>query len=115
MADIDDRRFTMTPGKTLTAIIVCAAIAGSSMATAFSARAFTGEELSAQAKISLSEARDIALKAVPGSIASEELEREDGSLRYTFDIKNGVVVHEVGVDAGTGKILENIVEDPSGR
>jgi uncharacterized membrane protein YkoI len=40
------------------------------------------------------------------------LEKEKGGsgLRYSFDIKNGSVVHEVGVDAKTGKILENSVE-----
>jgi len=30
--------------------------------------------------------------------------------RYSFDIKNGSVTHEVGVDAETGKVLENSVE-----
>jgi uncharacterized membrane protein YkoI len=102
----------MAFGKTLTAIIACSAIAGGAAATTFSARAFTGEELSGQAKISLAEARDIALKVFPGTVASEELERERGGsgLRYSFDIKNGAVVHEIGVDAVTGKILENSVE-----
>ena len=48
----------------------------------------------------------------PGTIASEELEKEKGGsgLRYSFDIKNGPLVHEVGVDAKTGQILENSVE-----
>jgi hypothetical protein len=31
-------------------------------------------------------------------------------LRYSFDIKNGSVVHEVGVDAKNGQIIENSVE-----
>ncbi len=98
----------MTFSKTLTAIVVCGAIAA---ATTFSpARAFTGEELAAEAKISLAEARAIALKVFAGTIASEELEREKGGLRYSFDIKNGSAVHEVGVDAKTGRILENSVE-----
>jgi uncharacterized membrane protein YkoI len=76
------------------------------------ASAFTGENLAADATITLAEARDIALKVFPGSIVSEELEKEKGGsgLRYSFDIKNGLVVHEVGVDAKTGKILENSVE-----
>jgi hypothetical protein len=30
--------------------------------------------------------------------------------RCSFDIKNGKVTHEVGVDAKTGKMLENSVE-----
>jgi uncharacterized membrane protein YkoI len=103
----------MTFGKKLTAIMLCGAItAGAAAATLSPARAFTGEELAAQAKLSLDEARAIALKVFAGEIASEELEKEKGGsgLRYSFDIKNGSVVHEVGVDAKTGKILENIVE-----
>jgi uncharacterized membrane protein YkoI len=103
----------MTFGKTLTAFAVCGAIAAGAAATTLSpARAFTGEKLAADAKITLTEARAIALKVFPGTIASEELEKEKGGsgLRYSFDIKNGSVVHEVGVDAKTGEILENIVE-----
>jgi uncharacterized membrane protein YkoI len=103
----------MKPRKSLTAIGLCLALAAAIALPSFSAaQDFTGQKLSAQAKISLSEARAIALKTFPGSIASEELEREKGGsgLRYSFDIKNGAVVHEVGVDAKTGKILENSVE-----
>jgi len=103
----------MTFGKTLTALVVCGAIATGTVATTLSpAQAFTGEELAAQAKITLAEARAMALKVFAGTIASEELEKEKGGsgLRYSFDIKNGSVVHEVGVDAKTGKILENSVE-----
>lgn len=103
----------MKSGKSLIAVGLCVALAGSIALPSFSAaQGFAGQELSAQSKISMSEARAIALKAFPGSIASEELEKERGGsgLRYSFDIKNGSVVHEVGVDAKTGKILENSVE-----
>jgi uncharacterized membrane protein YkoI len=31
-------------------------------------------------------------------------------LRYSFDIRNGTVTHEVGVDAKTGKLLESSIE-----
>ena len=103
----------MTFGKKLTAIVLCGAIATGAAAAALSpAWAFTGEELAAQAKLTLDEARAIALKVFAGEIASEELEKEKGGsgLRYSFDIKNGSVVHEVGVDAKTGQVLENKVE-----
>lgn len=75
---------------------------------------FTGEELSKHAKISMLDARAIALKAYPGKITDEELEAESGGsgLRYSFDIKQGQVVQEVGVDAKTGKVLENSKEGP---
>jgi len=74
--------------------------------------AYTGEELAKDAKVTLPEARAIALKAFPGKITDEELEKEKGGsgLRYSFDIKKGGVTHEVGVDAKTGKLLENKVE-----
>ncbi len=76
------------------------------------AAAYTGQELAKQAKITISEARAIALKAHPGKITDEELEKEPGGsgLRYSFDIKRGKVTQEVGVDAQTGKVLENKME-----
>jgi uncharacterized membrane protein YkoI len=71
--------------------------------------AYTGQELEKGAKVSIDDARAIALKARPGAISDEELEREKGAsgLRYSFDIKSGGAVYEVGVDAQTGKVLEN--------
>jgi uncharacterized membrane protein YkoI len=76
--------------------------------------AYTGEKLAKGAKVSIDEARAIALKAKPGTISDEELEREKGGsgLRYSFDISSGVAVYEVGVNAQTGKILENKKEGP---
>lgn len=78
------------------------------------ALAYTGQKLSSQAKISITQAREIALKAHPGTITDEELERERGGsgLRYSFDIKNGSQTQEVGIDAVTGKVLENKTEGP---
>jgi hypothetical protein len=69
--------------------------------------AYTGQELEKGAKISIADARAIALKTRAGTITDEELEREKGGLRYSFDIKSGSAVYEVGVDAQTGKVLEN--------
>ena len=75
--------------------------------------AYTGQELAGNAKITIDQARSI-LKARPGTITDEELEKEKGGsgLRYSFDVKSGKVVYEVGVDAQTGKILENSKEGP---
>ena len=74
--------------------------------------AYTGEELAKNAKVSLFQARKIALKAHPGKIVDEELENEGGGsgLRYSFDIKQGAKTYEVGVDAKTGQVLENAAE-----
>jgi uncharacterized membrane protein YkoI len=82
---------------------------------AIPAIAYTGQELAKHAKISISEARTLALRAHPGKITDQELEKEKGGsgLRYSFDIKNGAVTQEVGVDAQTGKILENKKEGPN--
>jgi uncharacterized membrane protein YkoI len=78
------------------------------------AHAFTGQKYAKDAKINLAVARKTALKAFPGSIVSEELEREKGGsgLRYSFDIRMHGVTREVGVDALTGKVLEDSVEGP---
>lgn len=76
------------------------------------ALAYTGENLAKDAKFSIAEARAIALKVHPGKITDEELEREPGGtgLRYSFDIKSGGSTQEVGVDARTGRVLENAKE-----
>ena len=57
---------------------------------AFAAQAQTPAKLAAQAKISMTQARGIALLAVPGKIVKQELEMESGGsgLRYSFDIKD---------------------------
>ncbi len=78
--------------------------------------AYTGQELAGQAKISMEQARAIALKAHPGKISDEELENENGGsgLRYSFDIKHAhAKTQEVGVDAMSGKVLENDPEGPN--
>jgi len=53
-------------------------------------------------------------KPHPGKITDEELENENGGsgLRYSFDIRRDNVTQEVGVDAKSGKVLEN---DPEGK
>ena len=73
------------------------------------AEAYKGGQLAPKAKITIAEARSIALKAHPGTLTDEELENERGGsgLRYSFDIKSGGHVSEVGVDAQTGEVLEN--------
>jgi uncharacterized membrane protein YkoI len=77
--------------------------------------AYTGQQLAGKGKITIEQARAIALKARPGRIIDEELERERGGsrLRYSFDVKKGAITHEVGVDARTGRVLENKAEGPN--
>ena len=77
--------------------------------------AFTGSQYAQEARISLKQARAIAAKACPGRIVDQELERESGGsgLRYSFDIKKADGTREVGIDAKTGKVLENSTEGPN--
>ena len=79
------------------------------IALATSALGYTGEHLASGAKITMASASAIAVKARPGKITDRELERERGGsgLRYSFDVQSNGVVWEVGVDAVTGKVLEN--------
>lgn len=62
--------------------------------------------------ITMSRARAIALKAFPGKIVNAELEHERGGsgLRYSFDMRRGKHWREVGVDAMSGRVLENTRE-----
>jgi len=66
------------------------------------------EQLAKEAKITRSEAEHIAMSKVPdGRVSSGELEREHGTLIWSFDIaKPGTRdITEVQVDAKTGKIV----------
>jgi uncharacterized membrane protein YkoI len=61
-------------------------------------------------KIGMAEAKAIALKAAPGKIVEADFEKENGGWRYSFDIRQGKRIHEIGVDAYTGKIVESSYE-----
>lgn len=96
-------------------IIAGAALLGASGLYAAAPRHFAGANLLPQAKISLAQARATAVRAHPGVITDQELEKERGGtgLRYSFDIKNRGKTFEVGVDARTGAVLENDAEGPN--
>lgn len=94
----------MLPMKSLAIVILAFA--------ASPAFAYTGEKLAPQTKITLPQAEAIALKVRPGTVTDRELEKERGGsgLRYSFDIRSGGKTYEVGVDAKSGKVLENATE-----
>ena len=100
----------MAHWKRLPALILATAL----VMVAGHALAFKGEKFAKEAKITIVQARAIALKACPGTITDEELEKEKGGsgLRYSFDIKSGAITHEVGVDAKPGNLLKNSAEGP---
>jgi uncharacterized membrane protein YkoI len=94
--------------KLLAAIAICA--------VASPAFAYTGQSLSKHAKISMQQAEQVVHKALPGGrITDRELERERGGsgFRYSFDVKTNGKTREIGVDAVTGRLLENSVEGPN--
>jgi uncharacterized membrane protein YkoI len=93
-------------------MVALAALAATAAAAAPPAHALKGRELAGQAKITLAQARTIATKVRPGAITDQELEKEPGGsgLRYAFDISSHGRSYEVGVDARTGRIVENAVE-----
>ncbi len=93
------------------------ALGASLLVTAAVAAAYPGQEFAAQAKVSMAQARAIALHTAPGTIAAAELERENGGsgLRYSFDIKTRSGIREIGVDAKTGAILENSLDSATPR
>ena len=88
---------------------------GTTGAFAASSTHLDGSNLLPQAKITLAKARATALATRPGKITDQELEKERGGtgLRYSFDIKSKGKTFEVGVDARTGKVLENDGEGPN--
>ena len=65
-----------------------------------------------EAKISEAKAREIALKQAPGTVKSSELEKEKGTLVWSFDITNekGGGITEVLVSAIDGHIVETKAE-----
>lgn len=95
--------------------IMLAAVALAGIATAGTAAKpgkMTGSEFAGEARVTLAAARVAALKARPGTITDQELEKEPGGsgLRYSFDIKSQGKAYEVGIDAKTGAVLENVAE-----
>jgi uncharacterized membrane protein YkoI len=93
-------------------ILLAMGIALASVSGAAMAAKLDGAQYLKDAKVTLKQARATAMKTVHGKIVAEELEKESGGsgLRYSFDIKVHGAVHEVGVDAKTGKVLENSIE-----
>jgi hypothetical protein len=92
--------------------LILSAVAMTQAAIAQDTTGHASAKLLSQAKIDSDAARTIALQTQAGVIRDWELEKEAGGsgLRYSFDIESGGIMHEVGVDAVDGKILENVVE-----
>jgi len=71
----------------------------------FSTVAHAGE------KLNMADARKAALAVENGKIKSSELEKEKGKQIYSFDIEMPNGLHEVNIDAATGKVIEDSIEN----
>jgi uncharacterized membrane protein YkoI len=96
-------------------LVAIATLAATGASAAPRKHALKGASLAPMAKVTLAAARSTAIAARPGVITDQELEKEKGGsgLRYSFDVKSNGKTYEVGVDARTGKVLENGAEGPN--
>ncbi len=73
----------------------------------------TQAQLESTAKVSRSDAQRLALLQAPGTVEKGEIERENGKLVWSFDIRNprGAIT-EVQIDAITGEVASVEQESP---
>lgn len=71
----------------------------------------SSSKLAEQADITQDEAKKIALQEVSGEVVETEIEKEDNTIVYEFEIKTDTGVKEVEIDGMTGKVLEVENED----
>ena len=89
--------------------LACVALS-SSFASAQAAAADTKPDMK-HVKLTMADAKKIAIDKHPGKIKSAELENENGVVQYSFDIKTTEGLREVGVNANTGEIVEDKLEN----
>jgi uncharacterized membrane protein YkoI len=95
--------------RTFAFLVAATAIAATAPAAA---RQFTPP-----AKLTRAQAQAIALKRAPGKVIEGEYEKENGGWRYSFDIRQPGHrgIHEIGVDANTGRIVEDGFESAKAK
>lgn len=72
---------------------------------------FCAQKPAVKKQLGAKQAEEIALKLAPGGkIMSKELEREEGKLVWSFDIKEGNNIREIWLDAGTGAVVQDKLE-----
>jgi hypothetical protein len=67
-------------------------------------------QLKPNAKISMEQAKAIALQKENGTVKSSELEIEHGRWIYSLDISTPNGIREVNIDANTGRVVEDSKE-----
>ena len=98
-----------------TAAVLCAALALSAGAQSPTHKHETQADLQREAKMTMADARAMALHTVPNaSIQDGEIEREGGKLIYSFDMKvpGKSGIDEVNIDAMTSKLVSHQHETP---
>ncbi len=98
-----------------TALIPLALLLSASVASAQGKKVETQAELQKEAKMTMADARAMALREVPGAkVQAGEIEREGGKLIYSFDMKvaHKSGIDEVNIDAMTGKLVSKQHESP---
>ena len=96
------------------ALLLAASVAGA-QGTVHSRKAESQVDLQKEAKMTMVDARAMALREVPNSkVQAGEIEREGGKLIYSFDMKvtNKSGIDEVNIDAMTGKLVSKQHETP---
>ena len=93
-------------------VLTILAISSGSMAMGQAAPYRSSEQankstITAQATISIDQAKSIALQQVPGRIVHIDLDRDDGILKYEIIIiTKQNEVYEVEINANTGKVVK---------
>ena len=103
-----------TSALTSLAMLLAASLA-SAQATPQHKKVETQAELQKEAKMTMADARTMALREVPGAkVQAGEIEREGGKLIYSFDMKvpHKSGIDEVNIDAMTGKLVSKQHETP---
>ena len=101
------------------AALATAAVAGAQEAKVkgtISTKGLSQPDFAKASRLSLEEASRIAKDKVQGEILSLSLENEDGYLVYAVNVASRVGgIHEVIVDAGSGKVLASNAKGKNSR
>lgn len=68
-------------------------------------------QLQKDVKVTIEDAKKTALLAVPGTIVKAEQKNKKENVVYNIEISNGKTISAVKIDAITGKVLEEEIED----
>ena len=91
-------------------LAIASVLLSSSFAIAQAAKDDTKMDMK-HVKLTMADAKKIAMEKHPGKIKCAELENENGVVQYSFDIKTTEGLREVGINANTGEVVEDKLEN----